>query len=410
MDHRYKRRLSKQRGAAIVVIAASLVVLVGVTGLALDLGHAYLNLSRLQSAVDATALSAAKTLNDTQDTVRAQDDGQDTFQNFLVGEMGSAGLNPVYQFSDNYFPFVPGGANPSYVRVQVSNFSMPVWLARVLPGVGNTQTVGTSAVAGPSPPLGTGPNGQVCDLAPMVVCSTADINGNYDTNCDDSHCYGYDMGYEVEVELKTHSGSSNDWDVGAGNFQLIQLGCGPGANCLRDALAGGATQCVINENTVTTKPGNNVGPVAQGFNTRFGMYQGAGMNMTDYPPDTVTYNQPDNEPGFWHSDYESYMRDGHLDYDPIPDGMGVPQRRIMAVPFANCTGTANGQGEVDILGFGCFFMTRPASHQGNTQSLYGQFIEKCAASGQNAEITGGPAGGTILYKIILYKDPLNQWS
>jgi hypothetical protein len=404
MDHRYKRRLSKQRGAALVVIAASLVALVGVTGLAIDLGHAYLNLSRLQSAVDATALSAAKTLNDTQDTVRAQDDGQDTFQNFLVGEMGSAGLNPVYQFSDNYFPFVPGGANPSYVRVRVSNFSMPVWLARVLPGVGNTQTVGTSAVAGPSPPLGTGPNGQVCDLAPVVVC------GEPTAGCSGGNCYGYDMGYPpVEVELKTHTGSSNDWEVGTGNFQLVQLGCGPGANCLRDALAGGATQCVINENTVTTKPGNNVGPVAQGFNTRFGMYQGAGMNEIDYPPDIVTHHDAGY---FWHSDYEYNM--SHpllLDNNPIPDGMGVPQRRIMAVPFANCTGTANGQGEVVILGFGCFFMTRPASHQGNTQSLYGQFIEECAASGQIAENPGGPAaGGPILYKIILYKDPLNQAS
>jgi hypothetical protein len=397
MDHRYKRRLSKQRGAALVVIAASLVVLVGVTGLAIDLGHAYLNLSRLQSAVDATALSAAKTLNDTQDTVRAQDDGQDTFQNFLVGEMGSAGLNPVYQFSDNYFPFVPGGANPSYVRVRVSNFSMPVWLARVLPGVGNTQTVSTSAVAGPSPPLGT-PNGQACDLAPMVVC------GEPADGCSDDNCYGYEMGYPpVEVELKTHSaGSSNDWEVGTGNFQLVQLGCGPGANCLRDALAGGATQCAINKNTVTTKPGNNVGPVAQGFNTRFGMYQGAGMNPSDYPPDTVTAT------GFWHSEYESRLSND-LDYDSIADGgIGVPHRRIMTVPFAACTGTANGQGEVKVLGFGCFFMTRPASHQGNTQSLYGQFIGECAASGQIAENPGGPGGGPILYKIILYKDPLNQ--
>jgi hypothetical protein len=395
MDHRYKRRLSKQRGAALVVIAASLVALVGVTGLAIDLGHAYLNLSRLQSAVDAAALSAAKTLNDTQDTVRAQDDGQDTFQNFLVGEMDSAGLNPVYQFSDNYFPFVPGGANPSYVRVRVSNFSMQVWLARVLPGVGNTQTVGASAVAGPSPPLGTGPNGQACDLAPVVVCGTPGVVG-----------YGYTMGEEKEIELKTHTGSSDAWEVGTGNFQLVQLGCGPGANCLRDALAGGATQCAISENTVTTKPGNNVGPVAQGFNTRFGMYQGAGMNPSDYPPDTVTKNAPD----YWHSQYEV---ETILDYTAIADGgIGVPQRRIMAVPFADCTETANGQGEVEVLGFGCFFMTRPASHQGNTQSLYGQFIENCAASGQIAENPGGPgpAGGPILYKIILYKDPLNQAS
>ena len=131
------------------------------------------------------------------------------------------------------------------------------------------------------------------------------------------------------------------------------------------------------------------------------------MNPSDYPPDTVTYNAA----GYWHSDYEWNMSTGNMDYYPIADGgIGVPHRRIMAVPFADCTGTANGQGEVEVLGFGCFFMTRPASHQGNTQSLYGQFIGECAASGQIAENPGGPAGGPILYKIILYKDPLNQAS
>ncbi len=57
---------SKQHGIVIPLVAIALLALLGVTGLAVDMGHMYENKTRLQNAVDAAALSAAKTLDETK--------------------------------------------------------------------------------------------------------------------------------------------------------------------------------------------------------------------------------------------------------------------------------------------------------------------------------------------------------
>src|SRR5215470_18866572 len=61
----------QQRGAAMVFIIAALVAVLLAAGLALDVGHATLNKSRLQNATDAAALAAAKMIDSTRSTVLA---------------------------------------------------------------------------------------------------------------------------------------------------------------------------------------------------------------------------------------------------------------------------------------------------------------------------------------------------
>ena len=139
--------------------------------------------------------------------------------------------------------------------------------------------------------------------------------------------------------------------------------------------------------------------MAQGFNTRFGIYQG-GMSSADAPPDVVTAED------IWHSQYQTRTEYGPHDEVWVEDGgIGVKQRRVMAIVFGDCSTSVNGQGEVPVLGLGCFFMTKHASHSGNTQYVYGQFISECEAAGTIAENPPGPGTGPALYKIILYKDP-----
>lgn len=395
--HSFSHPPDSQRGAVMVIIAAGMVAIVALCGLALDMAHAYLNNTRLQNALDAAALSAARILNDGTDVITAEAAGRATFAEYLQGELGSANPALEFEFSQTLDPFSPGAVEPDarYVRARVADFPMNVWFARILPAIGDSQSVAGTAVAGPSPPLGTGENGEICDIAPMLVCGDPG-----DTDCSDNTCYGYSMNAESETVLKTNAASSNDWEVGPGNFQLIQLECGPGGNCVREELAGGYSGCIGND-TVTTKPGNTVGPVAQGFNTRFGIYQG-GMSSSDAPPDVVTHNAP----AFWHSDYQDRSEHGPHDYTHVSEGgIGVHQRRVMAIVFGDCGTTANGQGQVPVLGLGCFFMTQPTSHSGNEQYVYGQFISDCEAAGTIAEDPPGPGTGPALYKIILYKDP-----
>ena len=152
--------------------------------------------------------------------------------------------------------------------------------------------------------------------------------------------------------------------VGPGNFQLIELG-GSGANVVRERLAGGFDQCIDATGNVTTKPGNNVGPTTQGLNTRFGTYQGGGMNATDYPPDKIT-TEPNpgldvasdgvtvirkggpangtpvtdiDQVAYTYDDYKADMKAGSY-----TNPSGKAERRILALPIVDCTTMVNGHG------------------------------------------------------------------
>lgn len=55
--------IQNQKGAVAIIVALSLVAMIGVLGLVLDLGHLYVAKTELQNAADAAALSGAKQLN-----------------------------------------------------------------------------------------------------------------------------------------------------------------------------------------------------------------------------------------------------------------------------------------------------------------------------------------------------------
>lgn len=400
---------SRQKGITMVLVTVGLVAIIGMTGLALDMGHAYLNNTRLQNALDATALSGAKTVNSGLSTLAAETDAIETFNLHLEREMASAGLVPTIEFSATLDPFVAGAIEPDarYVRARIDNFPMTVWFARVLPGVGNNQSVAASAVAGPSPPLG-GPETETCDLAPFMICDSS--AGSTDTDCTDGDCFGYPVGEEICLKSPSPAGQDSGpggnpqgaegcdgfTEVGSGNFQLVELSCGSGGNCIRQQLAGEFSGCLSEgeETNIDTEPGNKVGPVAQGLNTRFGQYSGP-VNMNDHPPDVVT---ADN---LTHLEYESLVNSGPHDY---PQPTGVPLRRVVAVPVGTCDGAATGSTTLPLAGLACMFLTQPAVQAGNSQGVYGELIESCQASGEIIEDPPDPSAGPPLFKIILYKD------
>ena len=384
-SHRYKKH--SQRGSVLVLVTISMVVLLGVTGLALDMRHAYLLKTRLQNALDAAALSGAKTLDITHDTAQAEIDARNTFDINAGDDLNETGLVPTVEFSDILFD--PAQAlDPKYIRVGLGDYQQPMWFAHILPGVGNNKQVSATAVAGPTPVLG-----EICDILPVMVCG--DPAG--DTDCTDGACYGYsfDPGSTTETVLK--AGSDDDFDVGAGNYQLIRLGDSKGGSDIRENLAGSYENCLnTSDDDIETEPGNTVGPVAQGLNTRFGIYQGP------YQPDDRAIYKPDlvsdtHAPSHYYSDYDAIYTSG----GPFDNPDGDAHRRIVAVPIGDCSTTTNGQGTVDLLEVACFFLTRPAEQNGE-QRIYGQFVTGCKAHG-----TPGPSPdtGPGPYTIQLYKDP-----
>jgi hypothetical protein len=395
-----------QRGMAVPLVIVGLLAILAVAGLAIDSSHALANKTRLQNSVDAAALAAAKVLSLPADTAQAT-----AAANSLLGQNaggpGNHELNDAYdageisvtvQYSETVNPFTPGAVSGPYVRVIAQNFNVETTLSRVL-GI-NQIPVAASAVAGPSPTI------TPCDIAPLVVCAN-DVNAPF---------FGFQEN-ELRV-LKPQPGEHDD--VGPGNYKLLRLDCGSGGACVRENMAGKFEQCLTNSSTVETEPGVTAGPTSQGFNTRFGDYQGGGMNPQDYPPDVVTrtpepYLETDDStpPKILQDgvekqtadqinyDYQTYMDESKNGPHQNPPPAGAYERRKMAMPVADCTGDQAGQSTLAVEGFACFFMLQPILG-GPEKEIFGQFVPECIAGG-----TPGPEPNNAVgaYKIQLYKDP-----
>lgn len=404
----------RQAGVVLPLFVAGLTAMLGIMGLALDGGHMMLNKTRLQNTVDAAALSAAKTLDQTRGGVaEATDEALRMLgANAALagnGELADSigGMDISVEFSSTLVPFSPGTLPAEYVRVKAYDMRLPGWFIQVLGW--NDKRVGATAVAGPSPTLA-----EICNVAPMMVC------GDPDAPPEDN--FGYTLG--MPVVLKTAS-ASGAFEVGPGNFQLIRLGAS-GAAVVREALAGNYDACLDVSGSVETQPGNAVGPVAQGLNTRLGEYSGpmSGEQST-YPPDVVTQQvsprlgydsatgavtyqgqpitDPENTSYFNATDYEERIEREDYDNQPQPNGPGVFGRRVLAVPVGDCSTTTNGQGTVPVLGSMCFHLLQEAAQQGNEAHVYGEF------TGTGCGITGTPGPAPVTgpgpYIIQLYKDP-----
>ena len=427
MGHRVSsgpvRGPARQRGAVLVLVAVGMLAIIGMAGLALQSGHLFVNKTHLQNALDAAALSAAKTLNNDGTVETAIAAGQEAFENhrapatgtstFLERQMRDSSYTLAFAFSATLDPFTPGATETgdppaTFVRASATDFTMDTWLANVLPGVGDEQDIGGTAVAGPAPidPANT------CDVLPLLMCApdpnAVDRDCSDEGGSDEGECFGWEGG-DKEVCLKEadggHQGSACPDALQQGNFHLLRLG-GPGANIVRDALAGGYSGCVALGQTAPTQPGNIAGPVHQGLNTRFGDYQGGGMNRADYPPDTVTNEAPGPVDGtctgFCYDQYVADQLAGNYDNPPPDAGDGVPDRRKVAAAIGDCRDLPGGATQVPVIGIGCFFLTRKAGIP-PLKEVYGQLVGDCQADGN---IAAGPLpGGSLRYRIVLYKDP-----
>ncbi len=164
---------NRQRGAILPLVAISLLVILGMAALALDMSNAHLEKTRLQNALDAAALSAAKVLDQTGNVGLADAAGQTTFSanaaapgNSGLGEaMASGTLSLTLEFSSTLNPFIAGTTPAQYVRASVASYGIAEWFAPVF-GFNDLAIAGT-AVAGPSPSLQ-----KACNVVPMMACGT----------------------------------------------------------------------------------------------------------------------------------------------------------------------------------------------------------------------------------------------
>lgn len=377
----------QQRGIAVVIVTIGMVAMAAMAGLALDMGDVYINKTRLQNSLDASALSAAKELvlkpgDMAAATIRArgtfvlnQDEGNEQLITIAQTDVN-------VEFSDTLVPWVPNSGS-NFVRVWVDTFSLQSFLISVI-GITDKPVV-ASATAGPAKV--SCPN-----LFPLMACGFQNPPEGGKANN-----WGYDVG--DQVILKVHSGPCPDAPTpenpdpcnGPGNFNVLDVGSG--ASAVRAAICGqGEFECIEPGQTAQTEPGNMVGPVGQAINAMFGVHQGP-VNEDNCPADgNTTEFFPADIPPFI-SDY----RDGtHTD------------RRVVPVPIGVCTEDEGGKKVMTILDTMCFLITRQAETAGNTQLVYGEFLDpdqdSCIAPGHISPDPDPEAGGPVI--IVLYKDQI----
>ena len=425
-----------QRGAVVVILAAGMAALLAVAGLALDGGNLFLNKSKLQNAIDASALSAGAALNNVGGNYQKARDSAIARFKTVIATPGNEALLDAYNrneisltvsTSPTLSPFTGSNADDDwYVRVAASAMQLDSFFLRVI-GI-DTLSVPATAVAGRTPVGVVDPGGgddvnPICGVVPMMVCGDP---AQVPSEGSDDY-WGYSPGDTQVLKAAAQCQNTNDPEcvepaVGAGNFQLIQLSDADGNPLsggagIREALAGSGDSCInaVQGEQITTQTGNEVGPVAQGLNTRFGIYNGPMNNSSaEYPGDYVS-----GQPRGSEMDYADYRAGYDTDTKTSCLGCytdGEDYRRIVAVPIGDCTESVNGKGEIPLLDMGCFFITRKAQQKGNESEVYGQFVADCPvsvtpppgegpASGTNSGTAPGGNDENKAYIIQLYKNP-----
>ncbi|EJM77017.1 TadE/TadG family type IV pilus assembly protein [Pseudomonas sp. GM55] len=420
----------RQEGSVSVLMVFALAAMAMMAALALDGGHMMLNKTRLQNAVDAAALSGAKTLSqvtggiDSASTTRTaalntlRQNAIATGNSELATAIGGneETFAKVELASSVYGPFgYPGPADAKYVRVSVPNYSLTKFFWSFVQTFGSgglgDKAVSAIATAGPSP-------ASPCDLTPLMVCGDATK----------SSPFGFNFG-----NLQVLKAAKNEKDlIGPGNFQLLDFGSG--GNTVRDDLAGEISECRNVGDHVLTKPGNTAGPAVQGLNTRFGDYSGPLKgSASTYPPDLViSYSTPlmtekahgKNPPQVESGGQPVTASNGNLyaggkpllDYNDWLASFaacvagsgtdcqsnGASERRILKVVIGDCSGKNDGASSIPVLGFGCFFVIQPATN--GDASIYGQFVKECEGDNVPGPTPSTDSGPQIIQ---LYKTYLN---
>lgn len=417
MDATANMRIGRQheRGAVAIIVAVSLAVLVAFAGLALDLGHLYVNKSELQNAADACALAAANELvcdasgggtcpasyllNAENAGMFASRQNKKDFQKGTVAiAAADVRFNTALAPNSGYLSRA-GGASPNskYAMCIARATGITPWFMGVL-GIGASD-VTASAVA-------TLAAGQAfCNAAPMGICKKVGSS---------APSYGYTVGEWVGSSFNS-GGNGNDSLTG--NFRWVDFTPNAGGNSeIRDQLAGSGAACGIKVGSNVQQPGTQQG-AKSAYNTRFGMYPNGANAYTlqTAPPDRTGYAYPNKAPGSpvigvgtsAYSDYRSRQASntpftnnqygvsgpgGNISGNPITSAdhktYGA-ERRLVAVPVVDC----DAGNTVPILGMACALMLNPMSN-GASGTIYLEYRGLASSPSSPCRIAGVPGGAS----------------
>ena len=372
--------------------------MIAMIGLATDTGDILVNKTRLQHALDVTALSAATILNNdpTRNTANATASAINTFNLFINAPgnqtlaSGISANDLSFQYSATLNPFSSGTSPANFVRVSTAALFVSPVLRQVLTtlnaGPVNVPGVSTAGVAG-----------LPCDLTPLVVCPTNGIVG-CDGPGDNTHganglpgCNGVSFNSVVCLKggtqaARTAGGDCQVSDTPTGNFGLVNYGdVGPGGSNVRDLLAGTSPLC---GGALGWENGNKVGPVSQGIGDRFD----ADTVQTQYLTSELSTTVPGYQPGSLTNLYNDHYK---VSQNPAPNN-----KRVMQVPVVTDCTTNPPQWDENNGYVACLFLTQRAVQHGGINEIYGELLQTCPGTGSivpKTNILVGPL------KVVLFK-------
>jgi hypothetical protein len=253
------RRSRLSRGQFLVVFTLVLPALLGVIGLAADLGILYFNWTILQKAADAAALAGATYLTPSPvptpappntasgcpafpgdyDTVAAPKSVSCTYATFNLAKVSEVTVNVPA-------PNPPGGASPT-VQVVLNRPNVPTYFLR-LAGLGQLGVNAAATAIGPA-----APNTVTTGLFPVGLQCTSPCSLS-----------------TLDPGQTTTFGSKFVGGLAPGNWNFVNVGQGTGASALGSAIQNGASGSYSVGSTITSVPGNkgNSGPVKNGLAAR----------------------------------------------------------------------------------------------------------------------------------------------
>lgn len=368
-----------------IVVALALVAMVGIVGLALDLGKLYVARAELQNAADACALAAVHSLDGatTRQLEIAEAAGLTTglrhrvqFQTNTVSLHQDASIEFAERVDDPWlYKTSLSAGDPRllrmrHVRCTIAEAGIETWFIQVLnvlPGVQiGLQQVSASAVASLL-------NSQTTCAIPVAICADKlPVNG--------------------QIGQWIRSGKMNSDKDSTEDFRWANLTADSKTSSNRDIadMLAGSGSCEL---PVT---GTEVGvagvrqSLSKAWNTRFGIYEGGSYSAEDNRPDLSGYaytttTWPANPDGSRSNAFDDFIgkRSSNAPYqgDALTglDTGSVPGlqathathgtlRRVAPAPVVDCNDFDKGDHKAPIQYWACMFMLHPLNRGGGDSS------------------------------------------
>jgi len=351
---------AKRRGYILIALSLSLVFLLGMAGLAVDIGRMYITKSEAQSFVDTAAFAAALELDGTAASItRAQtavtnDPKKWEFQNDVF-----TGVQTSFSTASTG-PWSTSPPNPPtgycFARVQTT-VNLPMYLMGPL--AGQTATIAASAVAGRAATTGV-PGGEF-PFSPYTRAASPD-------NASDP--FGYQVGDDYTLRWGA-PGTNTNCGTDATKANLSQNGKIRGYCCVSESAAN-LRQAIVGGDTDPENVGSSVAMDNGAKDTEMS----AIAERVDEDTDTTS------------TTYAQYLASG--------TGNG---ERVVFVPVNS------GPPNYTNLGFAGFFLLNASYYSGlgGNQSACAEYIGTYVQGAAGQQVSGLAPGGSGAFHIKLYQ-------